>query len=383
MSEDPPTPPQRPAAEDGRADGNGDGRIDAPAAGSGPGVAPSDSFRPILADRALRRFHGLFSRLPVRAGVGIVLVNMRGEARAYAPHQRPTLGELVWAGSGTLYEVDMGVHHTDIELQLPAEEDAFAFPVVAHVEWRVTDAARIVMDNVRDVRVMLRPLLYQVLADQTRGVPVRRPAEAERRARNALVEVDLAGRYGTWVGVILEFRTDQPSVGHATARREAEHELEIEILKQKVRKAQELHNNELISARVDMYRGIIERGDVDQFALQLAQRPDDVASVVQLMRDERDEKRKQVTDFVLQLLNSGAVERWEIDDQVRAALSWLKESTENIIAPPAPDQLPAGAGGGSAPRGADLPGGADLPRAGRPGQETRTVLPPAQGGPDA
>jgi 23S rRNA G2069 N7-methylase RlmK/C1962 C5-methylase RlmI len=178
------------------------------------------------------------------------------------------------------------------------------------------------------------------------------------------------------VGVILEFRSDQPSVGYATARREAEHELEIEMLKQKVREAQERHNNMLISARVEMYRGIITRGDIDQFALQLAQRPDDVASVVQLMREERDERRRQVTDFVLQMLNSGAIERWEIDDQVRAALNWLKESTETIVGSPGPDQIQAAPPGGARSSGVELPGGAELPRADKPGQDTSQALPP-------
>ena len=48
-----------------------------------------------------------------------------------------------------------------------------------------------------------------------------RPAEAETKAQKALNGLDLAGRYGLRVGIILEFRTDEPSLGHATARREA------------------------------------------------------------------------------------------------------------------------------------------------------------------
>lgn len=181
-----------------------------------------------------------------------------------------------------------------------------------------------------------------------------------------------------------KFRTDEPSVRHAMARleaehamarREAEHELEIEILKQNLRELQESHNKALVSARVEMYRNIIGRGDIDQFALQLAERPEDVASVVQLMREEREQTRMRITDFVLQMLNSGAIERWEIDDQVRTALSWLKESTEKIIASPRPNQIPATPAGGSGPVATELPGGAELPRATIPGQEAGQASP--------
>jgi hypothetical protein len=371
-----PTSKQAPgAAEKPHAGRDTDGSVSAASSPAMP-AEPRDSFRPILADRVLRRFDAFVARPRVRAGVGIVLVNVRGEARSFSPHQWPTLGELVWAGSGSLYEVDMGLHHTEVALQLPAREDAFAFPVRAHVEWQVVDAIQVVRDNIRDVRVILASLLYWVLADQTRSVPVARPAEAETKAQKALNGLDLAGRYGLRVGIILEFRTDEPSVGHATARREAEHELEIEMLKQKVREAQERHNNVLISARLEMYRGIITRGDFDQFALQLAQRPEDVASVVQLMRDERDERLRQVTDFVLQMLNSGAIERWEIDDQVRTALNWLKESTENIIGSSGQDRTTAAPAGGAWSSGVELPGGAELPRADKPGQDTSQDPPP-------
>jgi len=366
-----PTSKQAPgAAEKPHAGRDTDGSVSAASSPAMP-AEPRDSFRPILADRVLRRFDAFVARPRVRAGVGIVLVNVRGEARSFSPHQWPTLGELVWAGSGSLYEVDMGLHHTEVALQLPAREDAFAFPVRAHVEWQVVDAIQVVRDNIRDVRVILASLLYWVLADQTRSVPVARPAEAETKAQKALNGLDLAGRYGLRVGIILEFRTDEPSVGHATARREAEHELEIEMLE-----AQERHNNVLISARLEMYRGIITRGDFDQFALQLAQRPEDVASVVQLMRDERDERLRQVTDFVLQMLNSGAIERWEIDDQVRTALNWLKESTENIIGSSGQDRTTAAPAGGAWSSGVELPGGAELPRADKPGQDTSQDPPP-------
>jgi hypothetical protein len=53
--------------------------------------------------------------------------------------------------------------------------------------------------------------------------------------------------------------------------------------------------------------------------------------VVQIVREERNENRRHTTDFVTRLLDSGAIDKWDIDDQVRATLDWLKESTQRVI----------------------------------------------------
>jgi hypothetical protein len=34
---------------------------------------------------------------------------------------------------------------------------------------------------------------------------------------------------------------------------------------------------------------------------------------------------------VTKLIESGAIERWEIDDQVRTVLQWLKDTTNRVI----------------------------------------------------
>jgi hypothetical protein len=90
------------------------------------------------------------------------------------------------------------------------------------------------------------------------------------------------------------------------------------------------HNLRLAS-EVQAFKALIEGGDIDQFALQLAQNPQQVRPVVEALVKERDTHRRQVFDFVNNLLASDALDRWQIDDQVRVTLEWLKVSINRVI----------------------------------------------------
>jgi hypothetical protein len=77
--------------------------------------------------------------------------------------------------------------------------------------------------------------------------------------------------------------------------------------------------------------------------LQLAQNPDDVASVVQAIQAEKERDRRYAIEFVSQLLESGVIEKWEMSDEARTALEILRTSTQDLIKPP------------EAPSGTDFP----------------------------
>ena len=46
---------------------------------------------------------------------------------------------------------------------------------------------------------------------------------------------------------------------------------------------------------------------------------------------ERDSHRHETVGFVTKLIESGAIERWEVEDQVRTVLQWLQEATNRVI----------------------------------------------------
>ncbi len=293
----------------------------------------SSSFQLILSERALGRFELLCQRHRARARTGLVLVNSRGEYHSF-PERRPTMGELLWKGTGTLYEVDMGRHWTSLEFDLPSREEAFPFHAIVDVEWCVINPTKVVRDGVNDVRESLSPSLRHQLSTITRQFDVEDTAAAEKAAFKWLTDHSIGCEYGLQSRAFLRMRMDDPTVTHVAAIREVRRKIELEPGTQELNLRREESAITLLTRRVEFYRDIILDGDCDQFALQLAQNPHEVGTVIQMLRDERHGKLRTTTDFVTRLLDSGAIERHDIYDQVRTLLDWLKESTDTIIRGP-------------------------------------------------
>jgi hypothetical protein len=252
------------------------------------------------------------------------------------------MGELLWKCKGMLYEVDMGIHWTSLEFNLPSREEAFTFPTVVDVEWRVTDPAQVVRDGVNDVREVLWPAFYRQLSIITRQFDIEDAAAAERDAFKSLAHRPVGGEYGLSNRVFLRMKMDQPTVAYVASIREAQRGIRLERENQKLRLLFEESRSALIAKRVERYRAIILAGDCNQFALQLAQNPDEAPAVVQMLREERRENRRNVIDFVTRLLDSHAIDRYEIDDQVRTALDWLKDATDTVLhGPETPVSIPS------------------------------------------
>lgn len=54
---------------------------------------------------------------------------------------------------------------------------------------------------------------------------------------------------------------------------------------------------------------------------------------MQLMREERQVNRRQATEFVTRMLDSGVMQRWEIDDKVGEAVDLLKGFVDQTLKP--------------------------------------------------
>jgi len=327
---------------DGRAQADTDKRVDkdstelvssdeprhviAGRGGAGGAMAP---YRPHITERPLRRIDAFY--LPrAQARTAIVIVTGKSGPTPVGPDGRPTKGEIFWSG-GTLYEVDLGLHHTTVELDLPAKTNSSDFHLTAFVEWRVVKPAKVVADNVRDVREALSIALRIRLRSVTPEFDVSEVVAAEAVVKEEIKHPDLGRTYGLETTIIPRLTVDERARAYASTQRELERELAIEELRHRNKKREEEHEQQRQRARIAEYRDIVASGNIDQFALQLASNPQDVAEVVKLAREERNEERKQFIDLVARLFQSGAVDRWDIDDQVQLVLKWLAESTKRII----------------------------------------------------
>jgi DNA-binding FadR family transcriptional regulator len=267
---------------------------------------------------------------PARARTALVVATRRLGPAVLGAKGAPTRWQLFWL-PGTLYEVDQGLHHTAFDFELPSKRDTFDFTAHVAVEWRVADPLAVVRDNVLDVRDALRQVLLRGLSDVTREFHVVEIIAAERTIAHRLVSNDPGAPYGLQTRIDIRLAADPDAARYAASRREVEQQTEIEELKHSQRRMKESYEKEVIQTRMALYKNIVDSGNVDQCALLLARNPGDVNSIFQLLREERERERRQVTEFITSLLDSGAIDRWDVDDHVRTALEWLKVSTERTV----------------------------------------------------
>jgi hypothetical protein len=133
-------------------------------------------YRPHITERPLRRIDAFYLR--ARARTAMVIWTGKNGPTPVGPDGRPAKGEIFWKG-GTLYEIDLGLHHTTVELDLPAEGDSCDFHLTAHVEWRVDQPLKVVKDNLPDIREALAIALRIRLSETTSRHDISQASAAE------------------------------------------------------------------------------------------------------------------------------------------------------------------------------------------------------------
>ncbi|AGL18765.1 hypothetical protein [Actinoplanes sp. N902-109] len=367
------------------AEAGPDQRAAAPA--PAPRPAPTGAgqpVRPLWQSRPASRWELMRRRSKVGASTAVVLFPRSGVPVEFTADSQPTYGELLWSAGGTMYEVDTGRHRTAIEAGTPSSGDAFPFHATVDVTWQIVRPAVAVRSNIHDFGEHLRPRILHDLRLITRRFDIADSHQAEEAVNNHFrqqaaaawqllsskqpigpereQESPAGAAYGVHLIVVVHLRTDQRAVEIAGIDRELLREERLQAL----RMAQESNRQQILRARIERYQEIIELGDTSRFALQLAEHPDDVAAVIEAIHTKGSTDRAQTIDFVSRLVESGEISGYQIEEQVRGALQWLKEATNRALGTP----LQAGA---SIPQRGKSP-------AGRPAAEGEILPPPP--GPD-
>lgn len=260
-------------------------------------------FAPIVGEHHVGGFGLLYRRQSAHARVARVFMMATGGCLVYPPDKQPTLGELLWKRIRTVYEVDIGVHMSQVEAELPSAGDAFAFRATIDLVWQVNDPAQVVVAGVADIGRSLSPFLLSQLRAVTRQFEIADAEAAEVAANKNLRDTAIGTKFGLSIEAFVRLSMDESSLEHAARRQ-----------------------------RVDHFRSIIAAGDFNQFALQLAMKPDDIGSVVDDLMKQRDDQRQAVFNFVTSLLESDVLDRWQIDDQVRIALRAMRDEIHQLLA---------------------------------------------------
>lgn len=263
---------------------------------------PCSAYAPIIAAERVSRLGFARKRAIHRPWVARVFVKGDGSLDAFAWPAQPTTGELVWGGYRAVYDVDMSLRNLTLDIALPSSGDAFVFRTEVDVQWQVEKPKTVVAEGIRDIRRLLVPQLLDDLRQASRALAAT-DVETAEKAVNAAFD---SKRFLAGCGI-------QTSV-HARLRMDAQTERNLRL-----------------EAEVRAFKKLIENGDIDQFALQLAQNPRNVEPVVRALVSERDTHRKDVLDFINELVRSDAMDRWQLDDEVRVAMHWMQATVRKVL----------------------------------------------------
>jgi hypothetical protein len=310
-----------------------------------PAPRPKPQTGPILHEA---RWDGRLAR--ARAHVAVVVVYQRGDHQVIWPHERSRV--LLSHRPATVYEVDLGLHHASVTAELPSRGYSASFQATFSVHWRVLNPSAIVRHQVFDMEETLSAELLhrartiarefsvdQITAaedtinDQLLGVEIdiTTPAAIQQALQKATKLGCLGAKYGLWTSAISHLTLDEATIQHNTRMMKLNWAIEEEQAEQKLRAIKNKNQQEIMEDRITVYREIIAAGDVEQFALRLASHPDEISAVTAIMRDDQLTRRRDTIDFISHMVDSGVVERWEVSDQVREALEWLRDATARVV----------------------------------------------------
>jgi hypothetical protein len=319
--------------------------------GAGPDAQPQSQDGPKSQAGPILREARWEGRLPrPRTHVAVVVVYRRGDHLVVWPHERTRV--LLHRRPATVYEVDLGLHRTVIEEDLPSKDHAGAFHARINVQWRVFDPSAVVRHQVLDIEETLSANLLRrargiarefsigeitaaedKINDQLGGVAidVTAPAGIEQAMLEATDLGCLGAEYGLWTRVITHLALDEEATEHNTKMMKLNWAIEEEKAEQDLRLLQNQNQHKIMTEKIGVYRDIVEADDIERFALQLASNPDDIPAIMEIMRDYQLQSRHDTIDFISRMVDSRVVERWEVSDEVKQALEWLKEATARVV----------------------------------------------------
>ncbi|MFI5784024.1 hypothetical protein [Nocardia sp. NPDC051570] len=252
------------------------------------------------------------------------------------PIERKSAGIFASRPIGVFW-VNVAVHHSSFQVEVPASEHTLNFVVQTHLSWRITDPLRAIRDNVRAAEFVYRPIVEQHLRAMGRQFDVDRFLDAEQHVNSFFASHPIELGHGlTLLECRVQLRPDAETLGHlrhrtldrrAAERRLAEHHVALHDAKFEHEVADLKGQNHIAreQLRMEHYRGALREGDLSMFALQLASRRDDVGKVIEQLIAQQDINKQSAREIITLLLDKGMLNKRD-GDQLLAKVNALIDS---------------------------------------------------------
>lgn len=302
----------------------------------------ANTYNPIISKEDLPRWR-LFQRRPVpEPGIAIVLSGDGQPLVTIETGERGlTNGELLWGKYNRLCKVDIGEHSLSFQCSLPCETDAFDFYAEVNLICSVKKPALIVQRNITDARQFLEPLIIDIMRRTSRKYKVEESGEAERTiTRKVEEEVEDSGfklnRFTLKLSLETETRERIRERKHiqetiVTEKAKIEGTIEIEKIKQELEIQRSQFEIERTKIRMDFYGPIIQAGNWQLLASQLASSPQDVALIMDMIKQQQLMDRNDKIQLLKILIETDSLEGTQLGDSGKRLLQELTGLSEQSL----------------------------------------------------
>lgn len=272
----------------------------------------------------LRLFHPRPSPEP---GIALVLFREGQDLITLWPNDQLTSGEMSWGNYKTIYKVDISEHSFDFKCNLPCRGEGYEFHTQVNGTFSVENPSLIIERNVTDGLKVLEPLIIRSMRDESRRYDVEQSAEAETSI--TLHVLKKSKKFNTGIKLyrlIVKISLEEDARNHIRQLKQIERAKESERMHDELEKQRIELDVERTRMRLDFYEPLIKEGKWQLLALQLANHPDDVTSVAQMIRQQRQSDIDNQLKALKIMLEKDIIEGFQIEEPNKLILERFIES---------------------------------------------------------
>jgi hypothetical protein len=271
-----------------------------------------------------------------------------------------TKGEILWGKYSLVYKVNLSDFPIAFNCNLPCATDAFDFQAEVRFLVSVREPEIIVRRNITDLYSVLQPLITDEMRRISRKYQVEESGAAEQEIsanlktkiydegfnfKNLTVQLSLEEeareRIRRKKRLIEEHELDKTRI-QQTAEIESQRnkyerqekqaslfeEMQTQMLRQNLERQQESFQLEMMKQRTEVYSTMLQAGQWQLLALQLAQRPEDVPLIIESLNKQKQIEREHKIKTLKVLIDTNAIEGWQLSEIGKRALQELVGLTE-------------------------------------------------------
>jgi len=260
-------------------------------------------------------------------GIALVLFREGQQLVALRPGDHLTSGEVKWGNYKAIYKVDITEHSFAFSCTLPCEGDAFEFRAQANVTYSVSNPATVVERDITDGRAVLEPLITSTMRNKSRNYDVEQSAEAEKAITEAVHKESETYDIGLKIiRFVVKLSLEDEARDHIRQLKQIERDKERERRQAELEGLRSELELERMKMKMDFYSPLIEGGQWQMLALQLANHPDDIATVAQMLSQQRQADMENQLKALKIMLEEDVIEGFQMEEASKRVLQRFVES---------------------------------------------------------